>query len=66
MHTGIAGKVLQANFNRETRFAGKRPSITVPCLLGLAFPPYMLAGLLYFARRLLQERARLREYGRLQ
>ena len=64
MHTGMVGKVLQANFNRETRFAGKRASIIVMCLFGLAFPPYVFGGLLYFANRVRQERSRLREYGR--
>jgi hypothetical protein len=39
MHTGAAGKVIQANFNRETRFAGKRVSIVTSCLFGLVFPP---------------------------
>jgi hypothetical protein len=64
MHTGIVGKVLQANFSRETRFAGKRASIIVTCLYGIAFPPYVLGGLIYFAHRVRQERSRLREYGR--
>jgi hypothetical protein len=64
MHTGMVGKVLQTNFTRETRLPGKRAAITATCLLGLAFPPYVIGGLFYFANRVRQERARLREYGR--
>jgi hypothetical protein len=64
MQTGMAGKVLQANFSRETRLPGKRAAIIATCIYGLAFPPYVLAGLIYFARRVRQERSRLREYGR--
>lgn len=64
MYTGAAGKVIQANFNRETRFAGKHVSIVISCLIGLGFPPYMFAGLIYFAYRVKQERSRLRDYGR--
>jgi len=64
MHAGMAGKVLQASFTRVTRLQGKRAAIISACLLGLAFPPYVISGLLYFANRVRQERARLREYGR--
>jgi hypothetical protein len=61
----MVGKVLQTNFNRETRFAGRRISIIILCIYGLAFPPYVLGGLIYFVYRVKQERNRLREYGRL-
>jgi hypothetical protein len=64
MHAGMAGKALQASFARETRFPGKPAAIAAACLFGLLFPPYVIAGLIYFASRLRQERARLRRHGR--
>jgi hypothetical protein len=65
MKSGKVGKILQVNYKRETRFWGDTPAIAIPGIIGLVFWPYMLAGLIYFVRRVLQERARLREYGRL-
>lgn len=39
--------------------------MVISCIYGLAFPPYVLGGLIYFVYRVKQERNRLREYGRL-
>jgi hypothetical protein len=64
LHSGMTGKVLQANFSRVTRFQGKPAAVIGPCVLGIVFPPYVLGGLVYFVVRVCQERARLREYGR--
>lgn len=64
MRTGQAGRVLQANYHRETRFAGERVAVTTSCVIGLLFPPYIIAGVIRFFYRARQEHARLREYGR--
>ena len=61
MQTGRVGPVLQANFRRETRhIGGKVASVALTCLFGLAFPPYVLAAVVYFVFRVRRERARLR------
>lgn len=64
IENGVAGKIIQANFNRESRFAGKGLTIAIQCVVGLVLPPYVFAGLIFFAYRVKQERKRLREYGR--
>lgn len=64
LHTGMAGKTLQVNFNRVTRFQGKPAAVIGACVLGIVFPPYVLGGLVYFGVRVWQEHARRREYGR--
>ena len=65
MISGRAGKVIQANFHRENRFWGTGSAIMVPLVIGTVFWPYLAIGFVYFGKRVRQERARLREYGRL-
>jgi hypothetical protein len=65
IESGMVGQVIKANYNRAASFGGKRTSIIITCVCGLGFPPYVLAGLVFFAYRVKQERTRLREYGRL-
>lgn len=64
MRTGKVGKVLQTNYHRETRFVGERAAVITPCIIGLLFPPYIIAGVIRFYYRVMQEHDRLREYGR--
>jgi hypothetical protein len=65
IESGMVGQAIKANYDRAASFSGKPASITFSCALGLIFPPYVFAGLLYFAHRVRQERRNLRQLGRL-
>lgn len=64
MRTGKLGEVLRVNYYRAQRPVSERAAVIGAAVIGLLFPPYMLAALVRLCFRVRQEQARLREYGR--
>jgi hypothetical protein len=59
---GAFGRHLKDDFNRQARMTVRVPLTTI---LGLIFPPVMLALLIYYGNRARRVHARRREYARL-
>jgi hypothetical protein len=62
VRAGAFGRLLKDDFNRQARMTARVPLTTI---LGLIFPPVMLAYLIYYGNKARREHARLREYGQL-
>jgi hypothetical protein len=64
MKSGKAGQQLKALYHQKNHRWGDHVAFAVPAIIGIIFPPYMLAGLIYFCVRVKQERGNDREPGR--